>query len=683
MNLLELRRGARSAMPRTLLGLTLLLSGVSCSSQTDGDSATGSVMGGSPSGTLAGGGGAMAGTGSLAGPGGVAGIGGAGGGALGGALPGGGASGGSPAGGANEPIMPIAIDQCGADNPGGLSAEQIGSLKAGGAPGSLRVLYPYDGTVFPRGLAAPTLMWEGAGSDGIYVHLKATNFEYWGCLRASADGQVQLPQDIWDKAGAQSGGRNDPLTVELTTLTGQAATGPVSSRWTIAQATLKGSIYYNSYNTQLNGSFGNNGAILRLKPGKSAEIFARQGTCSGCHSVAANGQRMTVTELGAGSVVNGLGGILSSLGGGLGGAGGGIAGGLASSQIYGLTPDTQPNPAPLRSTTTASFSGLTPDGSLYLTSAASPQVGPLLQGGVGFGMGNAELHETDTGNLVADSGIPSNAMMPTFSADGSLLVFSDGGQGGHALVAMDFDRQQRKASNPRTVYTDNAHFLGWPFVLPDNRAVVFAITSNSTFSGNGVGISPVVSRGPDSDLGIVDLTTGKAMLLAQAIGFRSAADADAGNTYLPFGAEELHQLYYPTVSPVSAGGYFWLFFDSVRHYGNQGMHRQLWGAAISIAAVTELTAGTYDTDPSFPAFYLSGQELPVANHRAFTALDPCRQDGASCETGVDCCSGFCTNGMCGRDVQRCSETNEACTTSSDCCNAGDSCIGGFCGVVLQ
>ena len=94
--------------------------------------------------------------------------------------------------------------------------------------------------------------------------------------------------------------------------------------------------------------------------------------------------------------------------------------------------------------------------------------------------------------------------------------------------------------------------------------------------------------------------------------------------------------YFPTVSPVAAGGYFWLFFDSVRHYGNLGVQRQLWGAAIDIAA-----DGSYAVDRSHPAFYLPGQELGTGNHRAFAALDPCKKDGDSCTSGIDCCGGFC------------------------------------------
>ena len=83
---------------------------------------------------------------------------------------------------------------------------------------------------------------------------------------------------------------------------------------------------------------------------------------------------------------------------------------------------------------------------------------------------------------------------------------------------------------------------------------------------------------------------------------------------------------------------------------------------------------------SHPAFYLTGQEPGAGNHRAFTALDPCHEDGASCTTGVDCCKGLCTNGTCGpgQGPPRCSNLDEACTTSKDCCDPTAECINGFC-----
>jgi hypothetical protein len=173
---------------------------------------------------------------------------------------------------------------------------------------------------------------------------------------------------------------------------------------------------------------------------------------------------------------------------------------------------------------------------------------------------------------------------------------------------------------------------------------------------------------------VADAASGTSTILANAMGFATPADASSGKTYLPYSAtDELHHNFYPTLSPIPAGGYFWAFFDSYRHYGNQGLQRQLWGTAIDVSA-----DGKYVTDPSHPAFYVTGQELGTGNHRAFTALDPCLADGASCTTGVDCCGGFCTNGKCGAPQPRCSNADETCSSGHMCCDATLQCIGGFC-----
>jgi hypothetical protein len=87
-----------------------------------------------------------------------------------------------------------------------------------------------------------------------------------------------------------------------------------------------------------------------------------------------------------------------------------------------------------------------------------------------------------------------------------------------------------------------------------------------------------------SDLYIADIATGKVTLLAKAMGFNMPADASSDATYLPFGSEDLHRNYYPTLSPTAAGGYFWVFFDSLRHFGSLGPVRVLWGAALDIRA---------------------------------------------------------------------------------------------------
>jgi hypothetical protein len=60
-----------------------------------------------------------------------------------------------------------------------------------------------------------------------------------------------------------------------------------------------------------------------------------------------------------------------------------------------------------------------------------------------------------------------------------------------------------------------------------------------------------------------------------------------------------------------------MFFDSMRHYGNVGLLRQIWGAAIDFAP-----DGSYATDPSHPAFVLPGQLMGTGNFRAVAALGP-------------------------------------------------------------
>jgi hypothetical protein len=144
--------------------------------------------------------------------------------------------------------------------------------------------------------------------------------------------------------------------------------------------------------------------------------------------------------------------------------------------------------------------------------------------------------------------------------------------------------------------------------------------------------------------------------------------------------------YEPFALQVTAGGYFWIVFTSIREYGNtyQGanVQKQLWVAAIS-------TSPAPGEDPSHPPFYLPNQSS-TRNERAFWALQPCQADGTSCVTGDQCCDGFCRPSdpnnpgspkVCSPPMAgSCSQVSEKCTMTSDCCGAaaGVTCIGGFC-----
>jgi hypothetical protein len=588
--------------------------------------------------------------------------------------------------GASAASTPVSIDQCSGSNAAGLSAADVQKLQSGNGAGP-KWLYPYEGTVFPRGLGAPMLMWDGA-ADAVYIHIQSMAFEYKGCLKPTAAGQLQLPEDIWATAGQKTHGKGDTYSIELTTLQKGAVNGPASLHISIAQATIKGSIYYNSYNSNLAASapamgFGGGpmgGVVLRIPQGGKAELFL-SGQCIGCHSVSANGSRMTAQPIG---------------------------GGMA----YPLMLGGSANPTGVAAAPRGAFGALYPDGTKYLSMSGAVEVArTLMTSGGGGGSTDATLFDAVSGMALPSHGIPPGALMPMFSPDGSLLVFNDyAADMAHGLALMKYDVATDTASDYKVLVKESGGTLrpGWPFVLPDNDGVVFVRTDGADFSGNGLGImgggglnpggffgTPAAANGggPSSDLYIADVASGSVTVLAKAMGYNQPADASSGMTYLPFGADELHHNFFPTVSPVAAGGYFWVFFDSLRHYGNLGSMRQLWGTAIEIHA-----DGKYTSDPSAPAFYLPGQELGTGNHRAFAALDPCKKDGDKCTSGIDCCGGTCyfatvpeelvePVGSCSPPMKnRCAMRDERCKTDADCCapvgkDPPNSCIAGFCAYV--
>ena len=153
--------------------------------------------------------------------------------------------------------------------------------------------------------------------------------------------------------------------------------------------------------------------------------------------------------------------------------------------------------------------------------------------------------------------------------------------------------------------------------------------------------------------------------------------------------------YEPTVNPVPSGGYAWVVFTSRRLYGNVATINPFWSDPryhdLSVAptpkklwvAAIDLNAAP-GTDPSHPAFYLPAQELLAGNSRGFWVVDPCHMDGTSCETGDECCGGFCRPGdgglMCVAQAPGCAQEFEKCTVTADCCGKtqGIQCINGRC-----
>jgi len=598
--------------------------------------------------------------------------------------------------------------------PGGVGGQGLGVaikdtdlLKALDDPGSdgsatnLKLVYPYDGTVFPRGVLAPLVAWDWSKGDAdavkIELSTKSGSFHWSGsfgrpAILAKTGGpfvQHPIPQDVWERASNSASGKANPLTLAVTVASGGEAYGPVEQHWVIADARLSGIIYYNSYGTQLaknytgavggDGKFG--GATLSIRVGDTdpklvAGSDGGSANCRVCHSVSADGSRLVSANQANSTWAYGL-----------------NANGNIDETKMGLY---------------AEFPGMYPDGSMALTSK-----GEILE----LPAATAAVPATGLSGIATDIGTP------MFSPDGKRVVFNpmSGSTANptQKLIVVDFDRQTLEFGNPLVAvdYTgsDVETRPGWPAFFPDGKSIVYHRQTKAGFDGNGLrdlrtrkgalarlywnGLSGTETSTPLDRLNGLD-ESGNSYLapLRAPVTLGCMGDSSAVGGIQTSHESDVDLNYEPTVNPIAGGGYAWVVFTSRRRYANaatippfcsdpRGVDliknitpKKLWVAAIDLDAKP-------GTDASHPAFYLPGQELLAGNSRGFWVLDPCRSDGDSCATGDQCCNGFCQPDadsgelVCGAKPPQysCSGRQEKCSTSADCCDKSDSCIGGFCG----
>jgi len=551
----------------------------------------------------------------------------------------------------------------------------------------LQWLYPYDGTVWPRGLPAPLLQWRSAlPVRAVKIHIEVDDvFRYDGYFGAPIALQgdqpitrLPIPQQAW-KIAQESGEKlKISLTVAATDGTGFTTRTAVDQQWTIAPTTLRGTVYYNSYGTKLaenhggamggNGRFG--GATLAIHRGSYDPILVAGSTtadtsgCRVCHTVSADGSRMIAQH--DDNMV---------------------------SSAYDLRNMNQETVYPAADRGKLGWAALSPDGAIALGNAGPPgdnssNVASLATSALYRVSDGAELPVAGLSELVA------KAATPAFSVDGKKLAFNfaagPGAQGivgdGRQLVVVDFQESGANSyaiSNPRSVFkAEGDKRPGWPFFLPDSSGLVFQLelapgANNERFA---------TRLGARGELWWTDLN-GKA----------HALDRANGKGYLPTAAnghdDDATLQYEPTVAPLVAGGYAWVVFTSRRLYGNVATRnpyesdarahdlsagnpngpttKKLWVTAIDIPAKP-------GTDPSHPAFYLPAQELYAGNSRGFWALDACKSNTEACGGGDECCGGYCrmteefTVPVCmDTPPALCAEEYEACNVDADCCSSDE------------
>jgi hypothetical protein len=556
---------------------------------------------------------------------------------------------------------------------------------------NLKTLYPYDGTVWPRGILAPLLMWNPgapADFDAIQIKLTEANYEFEGVYKKNASPFRDHPitQKIWKQLLQSNAGED--VTVSLVFAKGTTAYTVPPLKWKVASAPLKGIVYYNSYGTKLAQNYGPpedtgalpaprtrfGGATLGIRGNSTDPILVAGSTnsdkqyCRVCHSVAANGS-VLITQ-----------------------------GRLAEDQkfysydlkaSYPIAPTSMSGQMP-GNVRNYAWPAIYPDGTMFLGDSSSAPgssdaVNQLYQVVAGGG--------AKTPTPIATSGWPGNlrTAFSAFSPDGKNLAFTmyagPAGADQKTLAMMPFDKAQNKWGILKKLHKPaNAnHYALYPAFLPTNDAVVFEV---ETANGGDYGGTRNGARG---ELWWVHTDTP-----GQPIAKR--LDRLNGLGYIPDGAsghdndETLN--YEPTVNPVPSGGYAWVVFTSRRMYGNVAtidpFHsdprdhdlsvnpttKKLWVAAIDLNAPA-------NSDPSHPAFYLPAQELLAGNSRGYWVVDPCKNDGNECESGDECCGGFCRPDqagklVCSNVVPQCAQEYENCKTNADCCNSALKCINARC-----
>ncbi len=532
------------------------------------------------------------------------------------------------------------------------------------------LLYPYDKTVFARGILAPELMWSGGGAGDKYkLEISDKGVSLVAYFSADPPSRFTMKKEWWTALTESSDG--SPVSVKLSRLDAAGtAHQAMAQTWKIAPGSLRGTIYYWAVNL---------GQIVKINPGAAAPVPAfdpgvasQLGNpapvggyqnenppwdsagggkrCVACHTVSKDGSTLAASFSACEKAKTGCArpwGIVDT----------------ATEKIK-LISTYQPAPA--------IYSALNPDGKRLVTDTTS------------FKM---NMFDSATGAPIASAldGY-SQVAVPQFSPDGKLMAFASNTTGAYPvefsksdLDVVDVDLATAPYfTNRRTIQVAAAsnEVISFPSFSPDSKWVFYQRGNYSRASYQTVAGGPLLTGFNDLFMADVDKNLGQIKL----------ALANGEGT-LP--AKEAKRNYQPRVNPVAVGGYAWVVFVSPRDYGNRMQsasdatvenRKQLWVAAIDLNPAP-------GADPSHPAFWLPGQDQKTINMDAYWALEPCKQNGLDCNEGYECCTGFCRDQGDGTfkcvppPTNDCALVSEKCTTTADCCVKPGSkiqCIGGFC-----
>lgn len=516
-------------------------------------------------------------------------------------------------------------------NPGTIPEADIGILKGAAEqdPGIVW-LYPYDQTVFPKGIFPPNMMWNGgAAGDEYYIHYQTKLIDIGIFTKVDPPSRFLLDEATWRTITDSGKGGDLQLTIARLVPGQPKATIVIKHTWHIASGPLRGRVYYWSNSL---------GRVLRIDPAKGTppeDFLGAAGIsqpCSTCHTVSADGLTLVM----GGDVPNSVFNLLNN-----------------------TTTLSLPNVG--KAVRNWAMPAVSPDGKALIENNA-PLPGPP---GGSDGMWNPQ-----TGEKLVGTGLDGVVLdMPAFAPSGKMIAAVD--HNAHSLIRYSFDASTNMVSGMTNLIDPGAdpsiNAICFPSVAPTSASQEFTDSTWVTYH-RGVYPSSYDTRNGPGDLYLASMDTPGVELRLR--------NANGDDYAFPAGDRDRHFNYEPTFAPEEAGGYDWIVFTSRRTYGNlltgdKTVVKQLWIAAVDIHPQP-------GQDPSHPAFWVPGQDANL-NMRGFWAHEPCKPANAVCTVDDDCCGGTCSNGMCAGDPSMgCVDEGGSCKIDADCCDAS-TCQNGVCG----
>jgi regulation of enolase protein 1 (concanavalin A-like superfamily) len=165
---------------------------------------------------------------------------------------------------------------------------------------TVRFLYPYASTVFPRSVAAPVVQWDNGGVAAtavkVSIQYPATGtptYSVAAIIPESSPPVAALSQDGWAYLDATAAGQDAVISIQR--LVGGVLMNPVTETVHFATKPLRGNIFYTEYDVlawtatiKTNKPYGTTPAAIAL---------ANSG-CNPCHSVSADGSTLISSNWG-------------------------------------------------------------------------------------------------------------------------------------------------------------------------------------------------------------------------------------------------------------------------------------------------------------------------------------------------------------------------------------------------